>query len=168
MAKKITQVEIAHRLGLDVSSINKILHGVPGLKWKDETVKAVFDTARELGYDLDKIKFRHNREYPRVPINLPAQIEIQLTGNVIIDRGTAKIKDLSLGGACLTELKLERDSIPIEPFWILIRPKGVVFKEEPLRAQIVRMTMNGRMELGVRFDNVDAAMAKILRKMMGL
>ena len=58
---KITQVEIARRLGLDVSSVNKILHGVPGLKWKDETVTAVFDAARDLGYDLDKIKFRHNR-----------------------------------------------------------------------------------------------------------
>ena len=73
---KITQVEIARRLGLDVSSVNKILHGVPGLKWRDETVSAVFDAARDLGYDLDKIKFRHNREYPRVLLNMPAQIEV--------------------------------------------------------------------------------------------
>lgn len=165
---KITQVQIAKKLGLDVSSVNKILHGVPGLKWKDETVKAVFDTARDLGYDLDKIKFRHNRQYPRILLNLPAQIEIELPDHIIIDKGTAKIKNLSLGGARLSEVKLDKDSLPIEPFYILIRPKGVTFKNEPLRGQIVRLTMNGRLELGVRFENVDAAMAKTLRKLMGL
>ena len=167
MGKRVTQVEIARRLGLDVSSVNKILHGVPGLKWKDETVKAVFDSARELGYDLDKIKFRHNREYPRIPLNMPAQVEIVLPDHVVVDRGTAKIKNMSLGGARLIEMKLDRDSIPIEPFFILIRPKGLVLKD-PLRAQIVRMTMNGRVEFGVRFENIDAPIAKTLRKLMGL
>jgi transcriptional regulator with XRE-family HTH domain len=165
---KVTQVEIAEKLGLDVSSVNKILHGVPGLKWKEETVRAVFDAARELGYDLDKIKFRHNREYPRIPTALPAQIEVELPDKVIVDRGTAKIKNLSLGGARLTEIKLEKDSIPIEPFFLLVHPKGVAFKSEPLRAQVVRLTMNGRVEFGVKFQNIDAGMAKTLRKMMGL
>lgn len=165
---KITQVEIARRLGLDVSSVNKILHGVPGLKWKDETVSAVFDTARDLGYDLDKIKFRHNREYPRIPLNMPAQLEVELPDGVVVDKGSAKIKNLSLGGARLVEIKLDRDSIPIEPFNLLIHPKNGAYKGAPLRSQIVRLTMNGRVELGVRFQNVDAHVARALRKLMGL
>lgn len=167
MGKRVTQVEIARRLGLDVSSVNKILHGVPGLKWKDETVQAVFDCARELAYDLDKIKFRHNREYPRVPVNLPATVEIELPDKVVVDRGTARIRNLSLGGARLTEMKLEKDSIPIEPFFVAIRPKGIVLKD-PLMARIVRIEMNGRVEFGVNFQNVDASMAKTIRKLIGL
>lgn len=166
MGKRVTQVEIARRLGLDVSSVNKILHGVPGLKWKDETVKSVFDCARELNYDLEKIKFRHNREGARVPVNLPATVEIELPDRVVVDRGTARIRDLSLGGALLTEMKLERDSIPIEPFFVAIRLKGITLKD-PIRARIVRMKNNGRLEFGVQFDAVDQALTKTIRKLIG-
>ena len=87
---------------------------------------------------------------------------------MVIDKGTAKIKNLSLGGARLIEVKLDRDSIPIEPFNLLIHPKNGTYKGAALRSQIVRLTMNGRVELGVRFQNVDAQVAKSLRKLMGL
>ena len=167
MGKKVTQAEIARRLGLDLTSVNKILHCVPGLKWRKETVKAVFDTAREIGYDLDKIKFRHNRAYPRVPVDLPATVEIVLSDDAVVDKGTARIKDLSLGGACLAELKLKRDSLPIEPFFVNIWPKGNP-SEEPIRSRIKRLYMNGKLEYGIKFENMDSGTAHTLRMLMGI
>lgn len=49
-----TQLEIARQVGLDVSSVNKILNRVAGPKFKKTTVALVFQAAREIGYDLSK------------------------------------------------------------------------------------------------------------------
>ena len=48
----VTQQQIAETLGLDVSSVNKILNGVRGPKFRDKTIRRVFSTARLLGYSL--------------------------------------------------------------------------------------------------------------------
>lgn len=47
---KATQVQIADEVGLDVSSVNKILNMVPGPKFHRDTIKAVRAAARRLGY----------------------------------------------------------------------------------------------------------------------
>ena len=46
----VTQVQIAREVGLDVSSVNKILNRMPGPVFKDCTIKAVRRTARRLGW----------------------------------------------------------------------------------------------------------------------
>jgi DNA-binding LacI/PurR family transcriptional regulator len=46
----VTQVRIAAELGLDVSTVNKIINRVEGPVFLDKTIKAVFQKARELGY----------------------------------------------------------------------------------------------------------------------
>lgn len=161
---KVTQIQIARKLGLDVSSVNKILHGVPGLKWRPETVKAVFDAAEKLGYDMEKVKFRHSRSHRRAPVNLQAKVEVELPGPVIIDRGTAKVLDLSLGGARLTELKLERDTLPTEPFTLIVRPKGLALRGGPLRGSVVRLVQNGRIDYGVQFERLNRPTLNELQK----
>jgi len=54
-----TQLQIARRVGLDVSSVNKILNRVEGPIFRKETIKEVLSVARELGYNFD----RKNRHY---------------------------------------------------------------------------------------------------------
>lgn len=49
-----TQVEIARRCNLDVSSVNKILNRVDGPVFRKETVQKVFRIAREVGYDFNR------------------------------------------------------------------------------------------------------------------
>lgn len=51
---KVTQCEIAERVGLDVSSVNKILNRVDGPVFKLKTKELVFRVARELGYDFNR------------------------------------------------------------------------------------------------------------------
>jgi len=48
----VTQVDIAKRVGLDVSSCNKILNQVVGPVFKKETIALVLRTAKEMGYNL--------------------------------------------------------------------------------------------------------------------
>lgn len=50
----VTQLEIAKRVGLDVSSVNKILNEVPGPVFAKETKKHVFAVAKEMRYPLNR------------------------------------------------------------------------------------------------------------------
>jgi len=50
----VTQTEIAKAVGLDVSSVNKILNRCRGPVFRKETIRSVFKTAREMGYDFDR------------------------------------------------------------------------------------------------------------------
>lgn len=47
-------MDIAAAVGLDVSSVNKILNRRRGPKFKEATVKAVFAAARKMRYDFAK------------------------------------------------------------------------------------------------------------------
>ena len=48
-----TQKDIARVVGLDVSSVNKILNKKAGPVFKATTIKRVFQTARKMGYDFN-------------------------------------------------------------------------------------------------------------------
>lgn len=54
----VTQSDVAKRVGLEVSSVNKILNKRPGATFKTETVERVFAVAEELGY-----KFKPNSKF---------------------------------------------------------------------------------------------------------
>ena len=84
-----TQQDIARLVGLDVSSVNKILNRKSGSVFRKETVKRVFRAARELGYDLQKLKFNHRRAHPRKATTLPLEISIYLEDGSLFDRGAA-------------------------------------------------------------------------------
>lgn len=46
----VTQVQIAELCRLDVSSVNKVLNGVPGPVFKRSTIRRVFATAKRMGW----------------------------------------------------------------------------------------------------------------------
>ena len=54
-----TQVEVARKVGLDVSTVNKILNRRAGPVFKKATVEKVFKVAKQLGYSLDQLKRSH-------------------------------------------------------------------------------------------------------------
>jgi transcriptional regulator with XRE-family HTH domain len=49
-----TQIDIAKAVGVDVSSVNKILNGKCGPVFRKSTIDKVFKTAKKLGYDFGK------------------------------------------------------------------------------------------------------------------
>lgn len=163
-----TQVQIARKLGLDVSTVNKILHNVPGLKWRPETVEAVFDAAEELGYNLDRIKYRHNREYVRYPADSGVAFEIELPGRGVVERGQGRIRDISQGGVRLSDVQLPSGTIPAGPFKVVLRSKVFQALRRPARGQLVRYHQNGSIDFCLRFDApVDGATVKAVRRATG-
>lgn len=52
--RTVRQCDIAERVGLDVSSVNKILNFVEGPVFKKETRAQVLRVAKELGYDFNR------------------------------------------------------------------------------------------------------------------
>ncbi len=160
----VTQVEIARRVGLDVSSVNKILNRRPGPVFRKETIKKVFKVARELGYDFGRLKYQHRRRHPRREVALGAELSIYGKDGRLYDQGVATIRDISLSGARISDVTLPLGSIPVEPFSVGLRPMQKPVDDLELQGRIVRIHANGSVSYGVQFASVDpAAEKKLLR-----
>jgi len=160
----VTQVEIARRVGLDVSSVNKILNRRPGPVFRKETVQKVFRVARQLGYDFSRLKYQHRRRHPRKPISLGAELYIYKKDGNLYDQGVATIRDISLCGARITDVALPLGSLPIEPFSVALRPMQKPMEDVELQGTIVRILSNGATSFGIQFAPVSGPLEKKLRR----
>ena len=160
----VTQGEIARRLGLDVSSVNKILNKRAGPVFRKDTIKKVFKTARELGYDFGKLKYTHRRQYERKEVAIGAEVLIVAKDGAVYDQGVATIRDISLGGARVADLATPLGSLPTEPFTLTIRPMQKPLEDMELSGHIVRLHMNGAVTFGIEFSKLDAAGGRKLKR----
>jgi len=164
----VTQAEIARRLGLDVSSVNKILNKRPGALFRKDTIRKVFKLAKALGYDLGKLKFQHHRGHPRKSADLPLELSIYLADGTLFDRGQAIMKDVSLTGALLSGVILTGEKgIPLQPHTIGIRLQDGPLQDLEIKSRPVRfMERAGVMHLAVEFEKIEEAGLKQLRKIV--
>ena len=160
----VTQVEIARRVGLDVSSVNKILNRRPGPVFRKDTIKKVFKVAKELGYDFGRLKYQHRRRHPRREVALGAELSIYGKDGRLFDQGVATIRDISLCGARITDIALPLGSLPVEPFTIALRPMQKPVDDLELQGQIVRIHSNGSPSFGIQFASVDSTAERKLRR----
>ena len=160
----VTQGEIARRLGLDVSSVNKILNKRAGPVFRKDTIKKVFKTARELGYDFGKLKYTHRRQYERREVAIGAEVLIVVKDGTVYDQGVATIRDISLGGARVADLATPLGSLPTEPFTLTLRPMQKPLDDMELSGHIVRLHMNGATTFGIEFSKLDSAAVRKLKR----
>jgi transcriptional regulator with XRE-family HTH domain len=160
----VTQGEIARRLGLDVSSVNKILNKRPGPVFRKETIRKVFKTAKELGYDFGRLKYTHRRRFERREVAIGAEVVILSKDGAVYDQGVATIRDISQGGARLADLATPLGSLPTEPFTVTLKPMQKPLDELELSGRIVRLNQNGAISYGVEFSKLDAAVARKLKR----
>jgi transcriptional regulator with XRE-family HTH domain len=160
----VTQVEIARRCGLDVSSVNKILNRRPGPVFRKETIRKVFRIARDLGYDFGRLKYQHRRRHPRRPVSLGAEVSIYQKDGTLYDQGVATIRDISLCGARISDLALPLGTFPIEMFSVGLRPMQRPGDDFELQGRIVRIHMNGATSFGIQFASLEPATEKKLRR----
>ncbi len=163
----VTQVEIARRVGLDVSSVNKILNRRQGPVFRKETVKKVFKISREMGYDFNKLKYTHRRRYARAEVSFGAEFSIYNRDGSLYDQGVATLRDISLGGARITDVALPLGNFPTEPFTVALRVMAKPLDDVEISARVVRLYMNGSITYGVEFLKVDPNLQKKLRKVVG-
>jgi hypothetical protein len=151
----VTQVEIAKRVGLDVSSVNKILNRTPGPVFRKDTVQKVLRIAREMGYDFNRIKHRHRRKHTRRDVSTGTRVSIYRRDGTLYDEGTGVINDIGSAGASVSNLKLSRGSLPAEPFGMMLRPQRGPLKFQELRGRVARILVRDELVLGLTFENVD-------------
>jgi len=160
----ITQVEIARRVGLDVSSVNKILNRRQGPVFRKDTIRKVFKVARDLGYDFGRLKYQHRRRHARTELSVGAEIYIYHKDGSLYDQGVATIRDISLCGARITDVTLPLGTFPVEPFTVGIRPMERPVDDIEIPGTIVRYHLNGLASYGVEFQKLESALEKKLRR----
>lgn len=164
----VSQQAIAEKLGLSRTTVTKILNRDPKYSASEATRDLVFSTAEKMGYDFTTIRRPFKREYGRTEVNVKCDIEV-CTGeaDTVFDRGEATARNISVGGALLTELHLSKNCLPLSKFTIRCR-----FAELPVLAnlvgecQVVRLTDSQDKitpELGVKFINANVNDRKILK-----
>jgi len=163
----VTQIEIPRRVGLDVSSVNKILNRRKGPVFRQATIQKVFRIARRLGYDFNKLKFTHRRRHARQEVALGAEFAVYHRDGTLYDQGVATIRDLSPGGARVADVALPLGNLPTEPFTVSIKPMHKILEGVEIPGRVVRMATNGSTSYGIEFLKADPAVQKRLRKLVG-
>lgn len=157
----VTQVEIARKVGLDVSSVNKILNRRAGPVFRKETIRKVFKVAKDLGYDFGRIKFHHRRRHNRKELALGVELRVVRPDGTVHDTGSATVRDLSLSGAKVTDVRLPAGTLPAGPFTITIKNSDL-----EVAGRIVRFQPDGG-AYGVQFIRVEGAGLRRLAKVVG-
>jgi hypothetical protein len=159
----VTQVEIARRVGLDVSSVNKILNRRKGPTFKKETIKQVFKVAKDLGFDFGRLKYVHRRRHPRKSLGLPVELCIYLEDGKLFDRGMGILREVSLSGARLSAIVLPGSVLPNLPHTIGMRIPGGSLKDLEIQGLPVRFhDRDGELGLAVEFHRTEISKAKKL------
>jgi transcriptional regulator with XRE-family HTH domain len=160
----ITQVEIARRIGIDVSSVNKILNRRPGPVFRKETIKKVFRVAREMGYDFSRLKHQHRRRFPRREVAIGAELSIFQKDGTIHDQGVATIRDISVCGARVSDVALRQGTFPASPFTVALRPMEKSLDGVEIRGHVVRVQAEGPFGYGINFEKPEPGIEKKIRR----
>jgi transcriptional regulator with XRE-family HTH domain len=154
-----TQAEVARRVGLDVSSVNKILNRRPGHVFKKSTVEKVFRAAKELGYSLERLRRSHGRSHERRQVDFSAKIALHGADGSQYDQGTCSVSDIAICGASLVDVQLPKSTLPVEPFTIRLEMTGQRNELIEVRGRVVRLNHAGKsLRLGIAFQDVGPAL----------
>ncbi len=154
---KVNQQAIADFLGLDRTTVTKILNRDPRYSASETTKERVFRAAELLGYDFTTIRRPFKREHGRTEINSPVEMAITLEDGTVFDSGTAVVRNLGVGGALLREIKLAKQVLPLQRFTMLIKMKDIPKLSSLVgECEVVRLAGSpdtDETELAVRFTN---------------
>lgn len=163
----VSHDDIAKRLGLARSTVTKILNQLPSNRASAGTVKKVFDTARELGYNFRQLRNIHRRRSERKQVDMELAIEILSKAKGVTARGTATLKDISFNGAAIADISLEDGAgLPLKAFLVRMR-----FTTQPLTgvtglAEVVRMRSKDEVRLGLEFTELEGESESRLMEFM--
>jgi transcriptional regulator with XRE-family HTH domain len=153
----VSQKDIAEYLGIDRSTVTKVLNRDPRYSASEKTRELIFRTAERLGYDFTAIRRPFKREYGRVNVAAKAKIELLNEDGSLFDEGDAIITNLSIGGALLTNMRTGMMMLPLKPFSIQVSIVDVPeLAELQGECELVRISDRGEsgdFQLGVRFVN---------------
>jgi transcriptional regulator with XRE-family HTH domain len=155
----VSQKDIAEYLGLDRTTVTKILNRDPKYSASEATKEKVFRAAEKLGYDFTTIRRPFKREYGRTDIDAACEVTITLESGEVFDNGTATVRNIGVGGALLTKLRFTRMVLPLQNFTMMVKFLEIDGLDDLIgECELVRMGDNSEAdepELGVRFINTN-------------
>jgi CheY-like chemotaxis protein len=107
-------------------------------------------------FQQEQTAFDHQRMWPRIPLGLPANVEVFLSdtpdnkeeGNTIID-------NISLGGAYLSKINLSKNQIPFGSIRLMLNINNPPFEDLNEECKVVRLHSNGSLNAGVQFVDLN-------------
>lgn len=156
------QLDIARKLGIDRSTVSKVLNNAPGVFVGNETRSRIVALAHRLGYDLARLRPLRRAEASPRPVKIPCAVRVVLGDGTTFAEGNAVITGLSLREARLSDLRIEPQAVPLKPFDLHLDftldadGTGCGLGRLSPRGTISRFHANGAVELAVEFADLAA------------
>jgi CheY-like chemotaxis protein len=113
--------------------------------------------------------FDHQRMWPRIPLGLPANIEVFLADSPDYkEEGETVINNISLGGAYLSNINMNKNKIPFGSLRMLLNINNPPFDELNEECKVVRLQANGSLNAGVQFVNLKQKTKSEILKMYSI
>ena len=124
----------------------------------------------EPGRGFQPTSFQHKRRWPRMPADWPVAVKVLLkgqSGRADADTGVGTIRDVSQGGAFLSDIRLKRGALPVTPFALEVKVKDGKGAGLTAECRPVRIETNGGLGMGIEFIHLPAKQAKRLAWAVG-
>jgi len=100
-------------------------------------------------------RFDHKRRWPRIPVDLTADLELYRVNNPDLhEEGNAQVDNISMGGAYLSNIYLKTGNIPSDSFGFILGIDQPRLKDWEAECKIVRLKVNGSLTAGIQFVNL--------------
>jgi hypothetical protein len=97
----------------------------------------------------------HKRRWPRIPVKIPARIGLfRVSAPRKHSWGQAVVRNISQGGAYLTDILFDEKVIPGEAFRLVLDIAQAPLEGWRAHCQVVRLHSNGSLTAGVRFARI--------------
>ena len=125
---------------LDENELLREISFLLGIPRRDQTSYSTFD---------------HRRLWPRIYLKLPANFELFLVNMPNIrEMGNATVENISLGGAFMSRINLEKGNIPCAQFRLDLAIDHPPLENWQAECKAVRLQTNGSITAGIQFVNI--------------
>ena len=101
--------------------------------------------------------YTHKRQWPRINVNLPAEIELYSPEDTEYHQyGTAIIENISRGGAHLSRVQLDKEFIPSKSFRVRVNANEGVLSDWQADAKVVRFECDEYLSISVQFVDLSS------------
>jgi len=100
-------------------------------------------------------KYTHMRKWPRIHVNIPGNLGLYHLDNPhIIEKGEAIVENISLGGASLSKIHIEKGNIPTDTIKFKLEINKPPLNDFQSECNIVRLNANNALTAGIQFVNI--------------
>jgi len=111
------------------------------------------------------MEIQERRKFLRRTVDAQARLVIltQPEGD-IIEEGTAKVCNIGLGGALVSDITLPSRSLPLKPFQVVLFIQEGILEKVHMACSVSRINSNGKISLGLNIDKMPEKHCAILKE----